>query len=447
MNFGKETLDGGERSWSSRFGRPIIASGPDGFLNAGAGPFAAAIGATRMPIVITNPRLPDNPIVFVNDAFCNLTGYSRAETLGRNPRFLQGPQSDPATTARIRAAVAAAREIEIEVCNHRKDGQPFWNRLLITPVFGDDGTLEYFFGNQVDMNNERIRLAELRRHAAEMAEYGARLAAKTEELVAANERLRDEAEQRLLIEASLRQAQKMEAVGRLAGGIAHDFNNLLMVILGALELIERRVASGRLDNLAHYTSAAIASAQRGANLTRRLLDFARRRSAVLEAVDVNVVLHGMTELMRRSVGPMIELEVFASNVPCRTVCDPGELENAVLNLAINARDAMPEGGQLRIETSLVRMEDGGDEVKPGAYAAILVTDSGSGMSPEVIAHAAEPFFTTKPVGAGTGLGLSMVYGFVRRSGGGLRIDSEPGRGATLAMYLPHCRDDDAASAG
>jgi signal transduction histidine kinase len=360
--------------------------------------------------------------------------------------MLQGPQSDTASIARIRAALAAEEPIEIEVCNHRKNGEPFWNRLLITPIFGRDGTVEYFFANQIDIAVERQRRAELEQHHAEMTAYAECLTARTRELVAANERLLVQAEERALVEASLRHAHKMEAVGCLAGGIAHDFNNLLTVIMGGLELVQRRVAEHRYDGLEKLTSAAVSSAQRGADLIRRLLDFARRQPLAPVEVDPNALLLGMEDMLRRTLGPMVALELMFACAVWPALCDPNQLENAVLNLAINARDAMPDGGRLIVETSAVRLDEAvarglGGDLPAGDYVAIAVIDTGTGMDPEIIARVTEPFFTTKPNGQGTGLGLSMVYGFVKQSGGDLRIRSEPGRGATFTLYLPrHCAE-------
>ncbi len=400
-------------------------------------------------MVITNPRLPDNPVIFVNDAFCTLTGYSRDEVIGRNPRMLQGPQSDSASIARIRSALAAREPIEIEVCNHRKSGEPFWNRLLITPIFGRDGTLEYYFGNQIDIAVERQRRAELEQHHAEMTAYAECLAARTRELVAANERLLVEAGERALVEASLRHAQKMEAVGCLAGGIAHDFNNLLTVIMGGLELVQRRVAERRYDGVEQLASAAMTSARRGADLIRRLLDFARRQPLAPVEVDTNALLLDMEDLLRRTLGPMVALELVIASAVWPALCDPNQLENALLNLAINARDAMPDGGRLIVELSNVRLDEAvarglGGDLSAGDYVAIAVVDTGTGMDPDVMSRVTEPFFTTKPNGQGTGLGLSMIYGFVKELGGDLRIRSEPGRGATFTLYLPRYGGDAAA---
>jgi PAS domain S-box-containing protein len=652
--------------------------------DVGTDPFVAAVRATRMPMIITDPRLPDNPIVFANESFCRLTGYARGEILGRNCRFLQGPETDRAAVARIRNAVAAATSIEIDIRNHRKDGTAFWNRLLMAPVRDADGNLAYFFASQVDVTIEREQLEGLQTHnAALLAELAGRLHAQQEsearlrfaaragrmglweldlqsnelttspvfrenfgrepelafglpdllqaahpderamlsgsiaasaatgadfdiefpiirpdhanswvqmraqvvcgpdggavriagisldntarkrveeELQSLNATLearvlertaeRDRAwnktqdllcvvgrdgifrtvnsawttvlgwqpeqiagrhyldfvhtddrdgsvmaharalqgqlptyECRLLhkeggfrwiawvaapegdmvyasgrhvtaekeaasalarAEELLRQSQKMEAVGHLTGGIAHDFNNLLGSISGSLELLQRRVDAGRTENLERYTSAAITAAQRAASLTQRLLAFARRQPLDPKRVEVNRLVADMEDLLRRTLGPAVDMEMILAGGLWSTLCDPNQLESAILNLAINARDAMPQGGRLTIETSNAYLDDAyarsqGGEVKPGQYVAVSVTDTGTGMSPDIIAKVFDPFFTTKPIGQGTGLGLSMLYGFVKQSDGHVRIYSEVGNGTTFRLYLPRKR--------
>lgn len=774
-------------------------------------PFAAAVRTTRMPMIITNPRLPDNPIIFANDSFCRLTGYSRDEIIGRNCRFLQGAETSPAVTAKLRAAVAAAEALEIDIRNYRKNGEPFWNRLLMAPVRDSDGVLTYFFASQVDVTLERDRLAGLKSdNAALVSEVAGRLRAQEEseqrlrfatdagrmgiwyldlqtqdfscsdlflenfglsrndrmtvdalrsmihpgdrarrdatlahaietgadydieyrivrpggdvawlyvraqieraldgrpirlagistdvtarrkaeddlrrtndllntimettpglifakdrdgrmlvaneatlavigkpwsavqgrtdrefladpvqaEIVMANDRAvyeqgatlvveervtrtadenriflstktplrnqtgavvglvgvsqditdrkqaeadlqllnatlearvaertrerdrtwnksqdlllvlestgvctavnpawtsilgwqpadvlgvglarlvhpedaeparkafahatmdvlprfecrlqhrdgswlwfnwaaspdagmiyasgrnitaeKEQAEALARAEEALRQSQEMEAVGQLTGGIAHDFNNLLTGITGSLELVQRRTAAGRLEGLERYTSAAITSAQRAAALTQRLLAFARRQPLDPRRVEANRLIAGMEDLLRRTLGPTIDLEMVLAGGLWPTICDPNQLESALLNLAINARDAMPDGGRLTIETVNAFLDEAyaraqGGEVKPGQYVAVCVTDTGIGMTPDIAERAFEPFFTTKPTGQGTGLGLSMLYGFVRQSGGHVRIYSEVGRGSTFRIYLPRDR--------
>ena len=707
----------------------------------GTDPFVAAVRATRMPMIITNPRIADNPVVFVNDAFCRLTGYARAEILGRNCRFLQGPETDKETVARIGAAVRSVQPLEIEIRNHRKDGSAFWNRLLMAPVHDAAGELAYFFASQVDVTLERDRLAGLETHNAallaeltdrqrQQAEVDTKLSfatqagrlgiweldlrtdvltssrifrqnfgrdpnepfgyadlldvvhaedrprmnaayrdsvangtdyhiefrirhpdgaqgwveiraqvergpdgtarhlagvsmditarkraqARIDALVVLDDRFRaldnpaelafaaaeilgqtlevsragygtvdlaaetisierdwnapgilslagelrfrdfgsyiddlkrgetvviedadidprtqataaalkdisaqafinmpvtehaglvallylshatartwTEDDQRFVrevaqrtrmaverwraeqglrqlaaslenqvaartaelmeAEAALRQSQKMEAVGQLTGGLAHDFNNLLTGVTGSLELLKVRLAQGRTTELERYVIAAEGAARRAAALTHRLLAFSRRQTLMPKAVDVNVLVAGMEDLVRQTVGPSIKVEAIGSAGLWKTLADPGQLENALLNLCINARDAMPDGGRLTIETANKWVDSrvaAQRELSPGQYVTLSVSDTGTGMTPEVIAKAFDPFFTTKPLGQGTGLGLSMIYGFARQSGGQARIYSEPGKGTVVSLYLPrHLGESEAEEA-
>ena len=252
-------------------------------------------------------------------------------------------------------------------------------------------------------------------------------------------------------EEQLRQSQKMEAVGQLTGGIAHDFNNLLTGITGALDLMQRRIAQGRTGDVARYVDIAITSANRAAALTHRLLAFSRRQPLDPRPTDGNRLVRAMEDLLRRTIGEAIAFEVSLAPDLWPTLCDPHQLENALLNLVINARDAMPEGGRLAIATGNVVLDESRRDVgAPGPYVCLAVTDTGHGMAAEVVARAFDPFFTTKPLGQGTGLGLSMVYGFVRQSEGHVAIDSAPGRGTTVRVFLPRFRgaaagDDEAAT--
>ena len=248
----------------------------------------------------------------------------------------------------------------------------------------------------------------------------------------------------------LRQSQKMEAVGQLTGGIAHDFNNLLAGILGSLELMQVRVGQGRIGDLDRYIGLATTSANRAASLTHRLLAFSRRQTLDPQSVDVNRLAASMEDLIRRTVGPAIRVETMILSGLWRTLCDANQLENALLNLAINARDAMPDGGHLTIEAANVTLDEADaarHETASGQYVMVSVTDTGCGMEPEVIARVFEPFFTTKPLGQGTGLGLSMVYGFAKQSNGHTRIQSEIGRGTTVRLYLPRYAGIDEAEPG
>jgi PAS domain S-box-containing protein len=241
-------------------------------------------------------------------------------------------------------------------------------------------------------------------------------------------------------EEALRQSQKMEALGQLTGGIAHDFNNLLAGILGAMEMMKERIAAGRYDDVERFMDAAVASADRAAALTHRLLAFARRQPLDPQALKVNRLVRGMTDLFHRTLGEQIQLDVSLDDDVWPVLADANQLENALLNLAINGRDAMPGGGRLTIETTSISLENTDirwtDEMEPGDYTLISIADTGIGMSRDTVAKAFDPFFTTKPIGLGTGLGLSMVYGFAKQSRGHVRIESEMGRGTTVKLYLP-----------
>jgi PAS domain S-box-containing protein len=249
---------------------------------------------------------------------------------------------------------------------------------------------------------------------------------------------RDLTEQRQAEEA-LRQSHKMEAIGQLTGGIAHDFNNLLAAISGSLELMQSKIARGRVNEAQRYIEAAQAASKRAAALTHRLLAFSRRQTLSPTSTDANQLVKGMEDLVRRTIGPAIKLDVAAKDNLWMTHVDQNQLENALLNLCINARDAMPAGGQLTVETANFvvdeRMAQEGD-LAPGQYVALSVADTGIGMTSDVKARAFDPFFTTKPLGSGTGLGLSMIYGFAKQSGGQVRIYSEVGRGTMVCLYFP-----------
>ena len=700
---------------------------------AGAGPgtdpFAAAVRATNMPIAISDPRQADNPIVFVNDAFCAMSGYDRGEIVGRNCRFLQGADTDRGTVGRIRHALDVGEPIEIDLRNYRKDGQAFWNRLLIDPVRDASGEVAFFVASQVDVTLERIRMAglenrnadlvdELNRQLSALRDSESRLRLATEAgrlgiwemdlrtralttsatvrsmfgrdpeedfdyghlaaaihpddlgrmeaavadsvasgsdydieyrvrggdrlawvqvrgqvlrgtdgsplrltgtLLDVTERKAAESRNAILVrlddefraldapsdiafaaaetlgrtlgvsragygtidavaetitierdwnapgirtiagtlrfrdygsyvddlkrgdtvvcvdayrdartsphadalraisaqsfinmpvtegdgfvallylnhvdarawtpdelslvrevaqrtrmavqrrraerdlrdlagtleaqvaartrelmetEAALRQSQKMEAVGQLTGGLAHDFNNLLTGITGSLDLLKARVAQGRTGDVDRYVLAAQGAAKRAAALTHRLLAFSRRQTLDPRPTDANGLVAGMADLIRRTVGPQVALETVSAGGLWLTSVDPGQLENALLNLCINARDAMPDGGRIVVETANRWLDDrtaAERGLAAGQYVSLSVSDEGTGMPPDVVARAFDPFFTTKPLGQGTGLGLSMIYGFAQQSGGQARIYSEVGRGTSVVLYLP-----------
>ncbi len=250
---------------------------------------------------------------------------------------------------------------------------------------------------------------------------------------------KDQQRQLAMAQDSLRQSQKMEAVGQLTGGLAHDFNNLLTGISGSLDLLAMRLKQGRLDHLARYIDAAQEASRRAAALTHRLLAFSRRQTLDPKPTDVDRLIVGMAELIRRTVGPEIALDIVGRPGAWTALVDPNQLENALLNLCINARDAMPNGGRLIVETANHRVDARNAEARDldaGPYLTLSVSDTGSGMSPDVMARAFDPFFTTKPLGMGTGLGLSMIYGFAKQSGGQVRIHSQEGLGTTVTLYLP-----------
>ena len=332
----------------------------------------------------------------------------------------------PEDQARIDAATAHAiatkTMFDLEHRVRRADGSLGWTLSRAVPVLDDDGRILEWFGAASDIT-DRKRAEE---HLSDLNET-------LEQRVAA------EIAERIKAEDALRQSQKMEAIGQLTGGIAHDFNNLLASIAGSLELIERRVADGR-GGLERYIVSGQESVRRAATLTQRLLAFSRRQTLDPRPTDVNRLMTGMEDLIRRTVGPDIAVVVTGAPTLWPVRVDASQLETAVLNLCINARDAMaPRGGRLTIETANRSLDDRAArerDVPPGQYIVLRVTDTGTGMTGEVAQRAFEPFYTTKPIGKGTGLGLSMVYGFVRQSGGQVRIHSEPGIGTTMGLYLP-----------
>jgi signal transduction histidine kinase len=284
---------------------------------------------------------------------------------------------------------------------------------------------------------ERLRIAAEARAAATALQHAnetleQRVADRTREL-------EQEQLERAAAEEKLRQSQKMEAVGQLTGGLAHDFNNMLTGIIGSLELMQTRISQGRTSNLGRYISAAMTSANRAAALTHRLLAFSRRQTLDPRLIQADQLVVSMEDLLRRTVGPGITLQTVLPDGLDAILCDPNQLENALLNLALNARDAMPQGGTLRLQAANLHLEEASAsqrDLPSGDYVALSVSDTGAGMAPEVMARAFDPFFTTKPLGEGTGLGLSMIYGFVKQSGGHVRIHSQPGLGTTVTMFFP-----------
>ncbi|MFO0945145.1 MAG: PAS domain S-box protein [Planctomycetota bacterium] len=355
-----------------------------------------AIQAVSQGIVITDSNQPDNPIIYTSAGFERITGYRSEEVLGRNCRFLQGRQTDPETVAKLRAAIAEGRSCSVEILNYRKDGNPFWNALSLNPVFDESRSLAYFVGVQNDITDRR--------------------------------RLEDQ----------LRQAQKMEAVGRLAGGVAHDFNNLLTVISGYSEIL---LAMPDVDEAIRESVKAISEAgERAASLTRQLLGFSRKSILQPKVLDLNALITETSKMLRRLIGEDVLFTTVLAPGLRPVKVDPSQLDHALINLAVNARDAMPKGGKLTIETKSVVFDDEYSSnhlgCRPGPHVLLAVSDTGCGMTPDILARIFEPFFTTKEVGKGTGLGLAMVFGFVQQSGGCIHVYSEPGSGSIFKIYLP-----------
>ena len=313
-------------------------------------------------------------------------------------------------------------------------------------------------GGAMFVNGKAVRfigtvldITERKRTDAALAASQAALRAEREELDALTRtleervsqrtaELEEEMEARSRAEEALRQSQKMEAVGQLTGGIAHDFNNMLTGIIGGINVAKRRIASGRLEDVDRFMDAATESANRAAGLIARLLAFSRRQTLDAKPLDVNAHLVAMEDLLRRTLPETISIEIVPNCEVGKVIADANQLESAILNLAINARDAMPNGGRLTIESTLSLIDTAQARslpgIKPGSYVIVAVTDTGVGMPPEVLNKVFEPFFTTKPIGQGTGLGLSMIYGFVQQSGGIVRVHSQPGEGTSIRLFLP-----------
>ncbi len=312
---------------------------------------------------------------------------------------------------------------------------------LVAMLFVNDAKVRRWSADDLSFIQD---VAERTRSVAERLNSANALRESEARLREANENLEATVQNRtrelMAAEQALRQAQKMEAVGQLTGGIAHDFNNLLAAIGASLQVLQVRLRKGERDGLERYVGMGLESVRRAAALTQRLLAFARRQTLDPKPTDVNRLMAGMEDLIRRTVGPNVEVEMVGAAGLWPTRIDPSQLENALLNLCINARDSMlPGGGRLTVETANKWLDERAAaerELSPGQYLSLCVTDTGAGMPPEVIKRVFDPFFTTKPMGQGTGLGLSMVYGFVRQSGGQVRVYSEVGKGTTMCLYLP-----------
>jgi signal transduction histidine kinase/CheY-like chemotaxis protein len=392
----------------------------------------------------------------VGIAFLNANG----STLIANPAFRRFsangavPSSDAAAWARWIALDAAGSRLQPDqfpvaraLRGEHVTGVEFrytgfahdevWTRISGIPLLDDDKSVVGAIGVVVDIDDQK-RAQEQLAKAAEALE--AQVAARTADLERALNQLRLETAERTRAEAALRQSQKMEAVGQLTGGIAHDFNNMLTGIIGAIDIMKRRMASNQYDDLGRFMDAASASARRAASLTSRLLAFSRRQSLDSRPTDINALVLSLLDLLRRTMTERVSVAIeTAADLPSG-ITDANQLESAILNLAINARDAMPDGGKLTIETRFVELDEAYCRTHPGVsphgYVVIAVSDAGVGMAPAVLEKVFDPFFTTKPIGQGTGLGLSMVYGFAQQSNGQVRIHSTPGQGTSVKIFLP-----------
>jgi signal transduction histidine kinase/CheY-like chemotaxis protein len=422
-----QEAEGGQRGY--------LLTGRDEYL----APYRSGIAGVDRELDALDSLVADNPVqlahaeelrraVLAREALLseNLGDYAAGRPL-RHERLAQGKTH----MDEVRRAVAAMTAEEERLLADRTQAATRQTGL-VTLVLSLSGLTTLLLGVFAFLDGRR-RLAAAMTARDALAETNAHLEA--------------EAASRAAAEAQVRQMQKMEAVGQLTGGIAHDFNNMLAIVLGSLDLAKRRL-SGDLRRAETCIDNAIEGAQRAAQLTGRLLAFSRQQPLAPRSLDVNKLVGGMAEMLRRTIGDQLRVETVLAGGLWRAFADPGQLENAILNLCVNARDAMPEGGRLTVETSNGHLDDAyaaaHSEVQAGQYVMVSVSDTGTGMPPEVVERAFDPFYTTKGMAKGTGLGLSQVHGFVKQSGGHVKIYSEPGVGTTVKIYLPrHFGGEDA----
>jgi PAS domain S-box-containing protein len=358
---------------------------------------AAAVNATDSAILITDPARPGNPTVFANPAFATMTGWPVEEALGRDRKMLAGAGTDKDEVGRLEASMRAgvAASSELKLC--ARDGRPFWVEINASPIRNNDGEVVNWVIIQTDITARK----------------------ETEE--------------------QLNQSQKMEIIGQLTGGLAHDFNNLLTVVLGNLEFVLTQDTPPD-GEVREHIDAAFDASKRGAELTKRMLAFSRRQALAPRLTDLRRTVGDFRDFLDRSLGNGTGLETRLGEGVWPVLVDRGQLENAILNLAVNARDAMGNSGKVAIEVVNRTMKGAADvtdqAIPDGDYVCVAVSDTGGGMTKEVMSKATQPFFTTKESGKGTGLGLSMVYGFTSQSKGFLRIESQPGKGTTMELIFP-----------
>ncbi|MFY9623568.1 MAG: PAS domain S-box protein, partial [Rhodoplanes sp.] len=352
-----------------------------------------ALRQSPMSVIITDR---EGTIEYVNPEFTKVTGYTTEEAIGQNPRILKSGRMPPELYEELWQTITGGGVWRGELLNKKKNGELYWELASIGAV-KEGGKLTNFVAVKEDITARRE------------------------------------------MEEQLRQSQKMQVVGQLTGGIAHDFNNLLAIVIGNVQLLRERLGNDDIK-AREFLDDALWSARRASELTHRLLAFARKQPLKPSVIDLNDVVRGMSELLRRTLGARIHIEESLAADVWKAVADRGELERVIVNLAVNSRDAMPTGGTLCLETRNALLDEDYceqyEEVRPGEYVLLAVTDTGVGMSPEIVQRVFEPFFTTKEMGEGSGLGLSMVYGFVKQSGGHISIYSRVGHGTSVKIYLP-----------
>ena len=365
----------------------------------------------------------DGMLDWINDRTGEYSGLTTDRLLGEGWTCIVHADDLAAAAGQWAQAIQSGSDYQTEFRLCRADGTYRWHLSRATAIHDDNGSIEHWIGTNTDIEQQKRSEHTLSRLNEDLE---SRVAERSAELEKAND--------------ALRQAQKMEAVGQLTSGIAHDFNNLLTGVIGGVDMLRTRLAQGRHDDIDQYIDAVATSARRAASLTHRLLAFSRRQPLKPEVVGVNARVHSLRELFDRTLGPLIKLQITVDPDLWPTRCDASQLESTLLNLVINARDAMHDEGILHIETRnrTITTPDAAREqaLAPGDYISLSVTDNGQGMSADIVSKAFEPFFTTKALGQGTGLGLSMSYGFAKQSHGHINIDSEPGRGTRVTLYLP-----------